>query len=142
MRPPAALPLLALALAACGGETLTVCNLPSASLAATAAGSANTLPIAPSPALSVTVVDSVTGQDLSAGATGAFVAGGSATYADSLRHEFGGGLTAYGPAGRYAVVVQHPGYAAWGMDDVRVRATECSVQTRQLTARLRPGGQP
>jgi hypothetical protein len=133
-RPRFLLPLLALALGACDGETLVQCTLASATLR----GSSDRLPIAPQHAVRVTVVDSVSGTNLAAGASGAFVTG---TYADSLRHDYPTLLTAYGPAGRYGVVVQHPGYAAWGMDDVRVELEECGVETAEVTARMqRPEG--
>jgi hypothetical protein len=144
MRLTATLPLLALALAACGGETLLRCTPPPSVLAsaAPAPGGPSELSLPAPIAVWVTVVDSATGQDLSAGATGAFVTRSNGTFADSLRHDFMGRLTAYGPAGRYTLVVQHPGYGVWGTDDVRVRQDECGLETQELTARLRREGQP
>lgn len=142
MRLTAALPLLAFALSACGGETFVACDPPSASLSSAAfvPGGPSRLSQAAQVALWVTVMDSVTGQDLSAGAAGAFVTGVNGAFADSLRHDFNARLTAYGPAGRYTLVVQHPGYAVWGADDVRVTAGRCGVNSQEVTARLRPTG--
>lgn len=120
-RPLFAPPLLAAALAACDGDGLVQCppSLPEAQFA-----------------VRVAVMDSVTGTSLAAGATGAFVTG---SVADSLRH-VGDELVADGPAGRYAVVVQRPGYVLWAVDDVTVRAGDCATESVQLTARLRRGG--
>jgi hypothetical protein len=131
----AALPLVALALAACDEPTIA-CDPASNALRSVSAfrGDAADLSQIPPGAVHVTVVDSVTGADLSAGATGTFVTG---VVADSLRHFEEGRLTAFGPAGRYSVVVQHPGYATWGADDVRVQAGECAPDAVELTARLR-----
>lgn len=129
------LPLLALPLAACQGESPVICALPS--ISAAESGPAKTSIAAP-PAVVVTVQDSASGANLSPGATGAFVVG---TYADSLRHGFDGGLEAWGPAGRYALVVQYPGYAIWGVDGVQVPDDGCGPRTVGITARLqRPGG--
>lgn len=121
MRPFLALPLLAAALAACDGDAIVRCpaSLPEAQYA-----------------VRVMVMDSVTGTSLTAGATGAFVTGSTA---DSLRH-VGDELVADGPPGRYAVVVQRPGYVLWAVDDVRVRAGDCGTESVQLTALLRRGG--
>lgn len=96
---------------------------------------------APPMALAVMVVDSLTGQNLSAGANGAWVSG---TQADSLRHDFyEDRLTAYGSPGRYGVSVQHPGYMPWSLNDVRVSGGECGgVETKDVTARLRRAGGP
>lgn len=136
MRRLSCLPLLALSLAACE-EGVVECTPPPNALAAAAPEGLNT--IAPV-AVWVTVVDSATGQNLSAGATGAYVSG---EMADSLRHDYPTLLTAYGLPGRYTVVVQHPGYAPWGSDEVRVRAGTCGPKAAEVTARLRPaGGQP
>lgn len=119
-RPFLALPLLA-ALAACDGDAIVRCpaSLPEAQYA-----------------VRVVVEDSVTAVRLTAGATGAFVTGSTA---DSLRH-VRDELVADGPPGRYAVVVQRPGYVLWAVDDVRVRAGDCGTESVLLTARLRRGG--
>jgi hypothetical protein len=139
LRPLCAL-LLALPLAACGDDVVVSCDVPDDVLRSSAplapAGSDRLL--AAPVAVRVTVVDSASGASLAAGASGAFVTG---TFADSLHHDDPALLTAYGPAGRYSLVVQHPGYASWGRDDVRVRAGECGMATVELTARLqRVGG--
>lgn len=140
IRPLFLVPLAALALAACDGESIVECAPPpnvSASLQP-AGGPARLSQVAPA-AVWVSVVDSATSLDLTAGASGTFVTG---TFADSLRHDYPTVLTAYGPAGRYSVVVHHPGYAAWGTDDVRVEVDECGVEAAQVVARLRPLGGP
>lgn len=130
------LPLLALSLAACDGEeSPVVCALPSVST--TGSGPARTSIAAPAAVL-VAVQDSASGTNLAPGAEGAYVVG---TFADSLRHGFDGRLEAWGPAGRYALVVQYPGYATWGMDDVQVPDGGCGPRTVTLTARMqRLGG--
>lgn len=142
MRTLFALSLLALALAACDGgvEEITTCNLPDANgLAGVSPVSSEPLSVWAAPlALRVTVVDAATGQSLSPGAAGAFVVG---TQADSLFHGEPDALHAWGPPGRYSVVVQHAGYAAWGRADVRVRGDECGGPvTQEVTARLQRTG--
>ncbi len=89
------------------------------------------------PALSVAVVDSLTGESLFPGATvwvrdGAFV--------DTLG-TWGGGEPYVGPmerAGTYVVMVGHPGYMAWQLAGVRVHKDRCHPITRKITARLVP----
>ena len=139
MRARFALPLLALSLAACEGDPVTVCSLPSNELANVAPAPSAPLDLSVAPlALRVTVLDAATGQDLSPGATGAWVSG---AMADSLYHVEPSGLQALGPSGRYSVVVQHAGYVTWGRDDVQVRAGECGPIMEEVTARLvRVGG--
>jgi hypothetical protein len=78
------------------------------------------------------VVDSVTGQSLLPGARGRWIVG---TETDSLRH-WGSTLAALGPAGRYAVAVEAPGYRGWARSDIRVRAGECGPEMEEVTARL------
>ena len=142
MRLTPVLPLLALALAACE-DSVVACdqpgNLRASAQLAPGTGPRRLSEVAPV-AVRVTVVDSVTGTNLSAGATGSYVIG---TLADSLRHDFNSLLVAYGPSGRYTLVVQHAGYAAWGRDDVHVAADQCGLETLELTARMqRLPGQP
>jgi hypothetical protein len=115
---------LALALAACDGDSPLVCALPAASLSSSPVFSAAVL---------VSVQDSLTGADLSAASSGAYVVG---TYADSLYHGWDAELAAFGPAGRYTLVVQHAGYATWGTDRVRVPEGGCEAQTQRITAKL------
>ena len=139
IRPFFLVPLAALGLSACDGETIIECAPPPDVLASLqpSGGPARLSQAAPV-AVWVSVVDSVTGADLTAGASGTFV---TRTFADSLRHDYPTLLTAYGPAGRYSVMVQHPGYATWGTDDVRVEPDECGLETAQVVARLqRTGG--
>jgi hypothetical protein len=111
------IPLLALA-AACGEETPVICALP----------------VAPSASLQVAVVDSATGQSLLPGARGRWIVG---SQTDSLFY-WGSTLAAFGPAGRYAVTVQAPGYRAWARSDVQVRNGDCGPVTEEVTARLQP----
>jgi hypothetical protein len=125
------LPLLALAAGACDHGDPVACTPAPNELRASAAPVRLDLP-GPA-AVWVMVVDSVTGENLTAGASGFFVTG---SMADSLRHFHDDRLTAAGPAGRYSVIVEHAGYSAWGVDDVRVRAGECALQTEVVTARL------
>lgn len=132
--------LLALPLAACGDDVVVSCDVPDDVLRSSApfapAGPTRLSLTAPV-AVRVTVVDSASGANLAAGAAGAFVTG---SFADSLRHDGPALLTAFGPAGTYSLVVQHPGYLAWGRDGVRVRAGDCGMATVELTARLRRVG--
>lgn len=132
-RPLFLAPLAALALAACD-EPIIECAPPPDVLASLQPAGPTRLSEAAPVAVWVSVVDSVTGADLAAGASGTFVTG---TFADSLRHHYPTLLTAYGPAGRYSVMVQHPGYAPWGRDDVRVESDECGLQAAEVVARLR-----
>lgn len=113
------LPALAL-LAACDGDFLTgeaIC------------------PAVVVPSLEVEVVDAVTGTNLTPGATGSWVTGReSGTLGEVERTTQY--LTVFGPAGRYGVIVQHPGYAVWGRDDVQVNRGTCGPRTVRLRAEL------
>ena len=87
------------------------------------------------PSLEVEVVDAATGANLAGDAEGWWVTG---TEAGPLEDHYVPSrlLTGYGPAGRYSVIVQHPGYAVWGRDDVRVARGECGPETVTLRAEL------
>lgn len=86
------------------------------------------------PSLEVTVLDDETGTDLTRTARGWWI---SDAYSDELfGSDIGGPLFAYGPPGRYSVIVQHEGYATWGRDDIRVLPGECGPRTVRLTVRL------
>lgn len=115
-------PLLAL-LAACDADVSRVC------------------PAEVRPALQVAVVDGETGANLAAGADGWWVSG---TFTGPLEDHDPTTpaitLFAYGPAGRYSVIVQHPGYRPWGRDDIRVNRGECSVETVQLRVEMQRDG--
>jgi hypothetical protein len=88
------------------------------------------------PALEVTVVDAEDDSELTLGAHGWWV---SSDYTDELvGSAFGGPLFAYGPAGRYGVIVQREGYQTWGRDDIRVAAGRCGPRTVEIVARLEP----
>jgi hypothetical protein len=89
------------------------------------------------PALQVAVVDAATGANLAAGAVGWWVTGSFAGALDDTDPTSpDNALTAYGPAGRYSLIVQHPGYRPWGRDDIRVNRGECSVRTVQLRVEM------
>ena len=114
-------PALALALlAACDDPTQAVC------------------PAVVVPSLEVTVVDDATGTDLTQTARGWWITGDASDAL--LRTGPGNPLQAYGPAGRYALIVQHDGYRTWGRDDIRVIAGECGPRTVEILARLTPAG--
>lgn len=87
---------------------------------------------APHSSLQVAVVDSVSGQSLLQQSRGWWIVGAEA---DSLRH-WGKALAALGPAGRYSVVVEAPGYRPWARSDIRVRRGECGPEMEEVTARL------
>ena len=95
-------------------------------------------PAVVTPSLKLQVVDAGTGANLVPGASAAWVSGrdaGPFVGNDPLQTT----VVAYGPAGRYSVIVQHPGYAPWGRDDVRVAAGACGPRTVSLRAEmLRP----
>jgi hypothetical protein len=75
------------------------------------------------PSLQVEVVDAVSGANLAPGAEGWWVRD---DFTGRLEGDGSQGyLIAHGGVGRHSVIVQHPGYAAWGRDDIRVRRGEC-----------------
>ena len=95
---------------------------------------------APSPAFNVTVVDAATGAFLAAGASGVAI-DGSFEQALTPGDFAGSGARAslYGPlgrAGRYTVVVRHPGYQEWRREGVNVSNGRCGVETVPLRAEL------
>jgi hypothetical protein len=90
------------------------------------------------PALEVTVVDDGSGANVSDAARGWWISGEQSRSLEGS--PLGGPLLAYGPAGRYALIVQHAGYQTWGRDDIRVVPGECGPQTVQVIARLVPAG--
>ncbi|HLM66947.1 MAG TPA: hypothetical protein VK358_05425 [Longimicrobium sp.] len=95
-------------------------------------------PICPAvvvPSLQVEVVDAGTGASLVPGATGSWATGSESGTLGNV--EFSSQyLTAFGPAGRYRVTVQHAGYAVWSRDGVRVNRGTCGPQTVRLRAVL------
>lgn len=92
------------------------------------------------PALEVTVVDAEDGTELSLTARGWWVSG---DYTDELvGSALGGPLYAYGPEGRYGVIIQHEGYQTWGRDDIHVAQGRCGPRTVQVEARLEPNPAP
>ena len=88
------------------------------------------------PAVRVVVVDGATDVDLGRSATGYWVSGERRGLLEKNFLEAEIDLMAFGPAGRYSVIVQHPGYATWGRDDIRVRAGNCGPQTVTVLAEL------
>jgi hypothetical protein len=98
-----------------------------------------TSPICPAvvvPAVRVVVVDGATDVDLGRSATGWWVSGERRGVLEKSYLESKIDLKAYGPAGRYSVIVHHPGYRTWGRDDIRVRAGNCGPQTVTVLAEL------
>ena len=95
------------------------------------------------PALSVTVVDSVSGGPIS-GVAGMVIATDGA-YADTVefpaveRPRTAAGL-AEEREGTYTVEVLMDGYAVWRVEGLRVDADRCNVRTREVLARLQPAG--
>ncbi len=92
-------------------------------------------------AISLTVVDSLTGQP--AAFTGLFARVADGTYTDSTTHFFttpGSGAVstalAYERKGSYTVTVGAAGYQNWVKTGVNVTAGECHVNGVVLTARL------
>ena len=94
-----------------------------------------------SPAVTVAVVDAVTGAPLAAGSRG-YVADGS--FRDSLRivRWSADAATHLGAAdarpGSYTIVIERPGYARWERTGVRTRADGCSAKAPEQRAELVP----
>jgi hypothetical protein len=89
------------------------------------------------PTLQVEVVDAVSDENLVTGADGSWVAD---DFTGELRDEDFSSryLIGYAPAGRLSVIVQHPGYAVWGRDDVRIPRGECGPELKTIRAQLVP----
>ena len=87
--------------------------------------------------VSVTVQDSVTGANVTPGAT--LVLHGS-TYVDSVVAQPGAAETSVGyGAGTFTLTVRQSGYLTWTKTGVKVeKRGECDAWTVQLTARLKP----
>jgi hypothetical protein len=92
------------------------------------------------PAVIVEIRDGFDAAPLAENASGVVRDG---TYTDSLQPyaSVGNGTlvsraAAYERAGVYSVIVQHPGYAEWRVDGVRVREGDCHVEPVELTANL------
>lgn len=113
------LPLALLALSACDDPIATDC-------------AARTTALVSATSVQVTVVDSIDGTSRVPGARGRWISG---TATDTLR-TWDLGLLAIGPAGRYALAIEAPGYQPWARSDVQVRPGECGVVTTQVTARM------
>lgn len=87
------------------------------------------------PSIELQVVDAATGANLVPGMAAGWVSGQTAgpfVGSDPLGTE----VVAYGPPGRYSVIVQHPGYVAWGRDDIRVAPGTCGPRTVSLRAAM------
>jgi hypothetical protein len=87
--------------------------------------------------VSVTVQDSVTGANVTPGAT--LVLHGS-TYVDSVVAQPGAAETSVGyGAGTFTLTVRQSGYLTWTKTGVKVeKRGECDAWTVRLTARLKP----
>jgi len=99
--------------------------------------SACSLPYIP-PALSVTVQDSVTGANVTPGAT---VVISNGAYTDSVvAGPVGVAVSVGGGAGTYTVTVRQSGYQSWTRAGVKVESdpAQCGARTLDLTARLQP----
>jgi hypothetical protein len=99
-------------------------------------GTNTVCPALPGPAVRVVVVDSATSVDLGRSATGWWVSGERSGVLEKNFLQAEIDLLAYGPAGRYSIIVQEPGYQTWGRSDVRVREGECGPETVVLRAEL------
>lgn len=99
-------------------------------------GTGTVCPAVPVPAVRVVVVDGATDVDLGRSATGWWVSGENRGVLEKNFLEAKIDLMAFGPAGRYSVIVQHPGYATWGRDGIRVREGACGPQTVTVLAEL------
>jgi hypothetical protein len=91
------------------------------------------------PAISVTVVDSVSGGDLSHGTTARAREGSFADSVTTPADSSGGPLgiaLAWEHTGVFHVSVTHPGYIAWSQSNVRVTKGSCHVNTVRLVAQL------
>lgn len=99
-------------------------------------GTGTVCPAEPLPAVRVVVVDGATDVDLGRSATGWWVAGENRGVLEKNFLEAKIDLMAFGQAGRYSVIVQHPGYGTWGRDDIRVREGACGPQTVTVLAEL------
>ena len=93
------------------------------------------------PAVTVAVVDAVTGAPLAGGATG-YVEDG--TYREALRvvRSTADTPTHLGAAdarpGTYTIVVERPGYARWQRSGVRTRSDGCHAEAPEQRAALVP----
>ena len=99
---------------------------------------------APSPAIVVEVVDSVTNAFIAQGASGVVRDGVFQANLHAGNIAPGGELAALegaeGRPGTYAVTITKPGYRDWTMTNVRVNNGRCGVETRLLRARLQVSG--
>lgn len=96
----------------------------------------NVCPAMPAPSLLVEVVDAASGTSLNAGASGWWISGDYRGRLERNVIEPSQELAAFGPSGRYSLIVQHAGYAVWGRDDLRVRRGECGPHTLRVRVEL------
>jgi hypothetical protein len=93
------------------------------------------------PAIEVTVLDSVTGLNITPGARAVGYrdgAIGDSSYVTGTANETG--LSLFGSAGSYTVSVTKPGYVTWEAAGIVVERTRCSHTTVHVEARLKPNG--
>lgn len=88
------------------------------------------------PAVSVTPIDSVTGQVV----TGVVASVSEGAFSDALRPNGDGVLTGgHGRPGTYTIEITAPGYEAWSQTSVGVSDSDCGgVETVHIEARLVP----
>jgi hypothetical protein len=92
------------------------------------------------PAVSVTVLDSVSSVNVTPGSTLVLRHGASAVAADSVEVPM---MTAVswgvgGKAGTYGLSVRRPGYRSWNQGGIKVEEGQCGPETVSVTARLVP----
>jgi len=88
------------------------------------------------PGLQVTVVDSLTEENLAPEAT---VVARDGEFAETLAPAGESYLGAEERPGTYTISAAHADYEEWTREGVRVEATSCGVRTRRVTAPLVPG---
>jgi hypothetical protein len=94
------------------------------------------LPYVP-PAVSIVVLDSITGANVTPGATVVLRRGEFAESTVGYPGAAGVGLNA-GGTGPFTVIVTRTGYQSWTKSGVNVEEGRCGPETVYLTARLRP----
>jgi hypothetical protein len=88
------------------------------------------------PAVTVTVLDSITGANVTGGAT--VVLGNGTSMESRVGLPGASEVDLGGRAGTYTVTASQSGYLTWTKTGVKVEKGECGVRTVQLVARLKP----
>jgi hypothetical protein len=93
------------------------------------------------PSARVTVLDSISGANITPGASAILR---NATVADSVMAPEGSPVTVMGVGegrvGTFTLTVRKPGYQAWIKRNLKVENGRCGAQTVDVTARLKPAG--